>query len=172
MPSINIWGPHVWTLFHTLAENIHDDKFNDLKTLLFSHIKSICKFLPCPDCSNHASYFLSKVNIQKIKTRNEFSGLFYIFHNVVNQRVNKPMFPVSQVSKYKQIPIFHAYSNFMNVFHTSGNMNLLNDSFHRTFVLKNITEFFRANGRFFVPKNPKVKIEEIPLSLKKDEEEG
>ena len=31
MPSQSIWGPATWLLFHTLAEKIHEDKFNDIE---------------------------------------------------------------------------------------------------------------------------------------------
>ena len=37
------WGPPTWTLFHTLAEKIHEDTFPILGPQLFYHIKNICR---------------------------------------------------------------------------------------------------------------------------------
>ena len=55
------WGPPIWTLFHTLAEQITDEGYNVIGKQLYSYILKICKYLPCPDCSNHATIFFEKL---------------------------------------------------------------------------------------------------------------
>jgi len=99
MSPPEIWGPPVWTFFHTLAENINEDGFLNIKISLFSFIKRICTYLPCPDCSQHAIHFLAKVNINKIITKNDFKSMLYVFHNTVNKRKKKKMFNYNNIEK-------------------------------------------------------------------------
>ena len=49
--SPTTWGPPVWRFFHTLAEKMNEDKFQELGPQLFNLIRKICRVLPCPDCS-------------------------------------------------------------------------------------------------------------------------
>jgi hypothetical protein len=149
MPSINTWGPFVWNFFHALAENVREDKFIEIKLNLFGNIKNICSFLPCPECSLHAKHFLSKVNIDKIKSKQDFRSLIYIFHNMVNKKNNKPLYPFSQLQKYSSINVLHAFNQFVKVYNTNGNMNLLTDTFHRGLVVKNTATFLKSHVSFF-----------------------
>ena len=102
MSPPEIWGPPVWTFFHTLAENINEEGFSNIKFSLFSFIKRICNYLPCPDCSHHAIHFLAKVNINKIVTKNDFKNMLYVFHNSVNKRKRKTLFNHANLEKYKR----------------------------------------------------------------------
>jgi len=149
MPSLNTWGPPVWTFIHALAENVREDKFGEIKGSLFGTIKNICSFLPCPECSLHAKYFLNKINIQKINDKNEFRTVFYLFHNVVNKKNNKPLYSFSQIQKYKSVHVMHAFNQFVRVYNTKGNMNLLTDTFHRGMVVKNTMTFLKNNVACF-----------------------
>jgi hypothetical protein len=76
--SPNKWGPPIWAFFHTLAEKIPSDKFTQLFPSLFTFIVRICRVLPCPDCSNHASIFLSKVNPAGVRDKNDFKNILFI----------------------------------------------------------------------------------------------
>ena len=67
--STNVWGPPTWILFHTLIAKLTDDGFNTIGLQLFRYIKRICNNLPCPDCAQHATQFLSRVNMTTIKTK-------------------------------------------------------------------------------------------------------
>ena len=84
--SPNNWGPPIWTFFHVLTFKIKDERFNDLFPTLFGYVKRICRNLPCPECAQHASQFLTRVNISGIKTRTDFQNLMYFFHNLVNKK--------------------------------------------------------------------------------------
>ena len=149
MPSINTWGPFIWTFFHALAENVREEKFAEIKLNLFGTIKNICSFLPCPECSLHAKHFLSKVNIDKIKTKQDFRSLLYIFHNMVNKKNNKPLYSFSQIQKYSSVNVLHAFNQLVKVYNTNGNMNLLTDTFHRGLVVKNASTFLKNHVSFF-----------------------
>ena len=152
MSPPEIWGPPVWTFFHTLAEYIDEDHFINLKFSLFNIIRRICTFLPCPDCSQHAVHFLAKININKIKTKTEFKNMLYVFHNTVNKRKNKQLFNHSQLDKYKQYNIGTSFNQFVRVYHTKGNMNQLAESFQRKILLVDLKNWLINNNKYFKPK--------------------
>jgi len=144
------WGPPIWTLFHTLAEKIHEDKFSTLGHQLFILIKKICKVLPCPDCSMHASTFLAKINFAHIKTKSNFRYMLWHFHNSVNKRKNKPLFDFNRTTaRYVNLSLIAVYNQFVNVYKTKGNMRLLADNFQRTVVLKDAQKWISSNLRHF-----------------------
>jgi len=147
--SINKWGPPVWTLFHCLADKIKEEKFRELGPQLFLLLKKICSNLPCPDCSMHATLFLSKVNFNYIKTKEDFKNMIYIFHNMVNKRKNKPMFNVTDLTVYSNINLINAFNKFVDVYHTHGNMKLLADSFQRKLIVKDIKSWVMKNYNNF-----------------------
>lgn len=145
------WGPPVWTLFHTLAEKINPDKFSEISPQLFLHIKRICTYLPCPECSQHAVAFLNKVNFANIKTKTDLQNILYIFHNVVNKRKHKAVFDRTQVSgKYSSNNMINVYNNFISVYQTRGNMKLLAESFQRKIVVQDFKRWMIANMVNFV----------------------
>jgi len=151
MPPPEIWGPPIWTFFHTLAENINEEKFLIIKHSLFFFIKRICKFLPCPDCSHHASYFLAKVNINKIMTKNDFKNMLYVFHNTVNKRKKKTLFDHTNLEKYKKYNVVSVFNHFVSVYHTKGNMNLIAESFQRKLLLGELKTWLINNYKYFKP---------------------
>lgn len=149
MSPPEIWGPPVWTFFHTLAENINEDGFLNIKISLFSFIKRICTYLPCPDCSQHAIHFLAKVNINKIITKNDFKSMLYVFHNTVNKRKKKQMFNYNNLEKYKRYNVGSTFNHFVSVYHTKGNMNLIAESFQRNLLVKDLKNWLINNHKYF-----------------------
>lgn len=149
--SPNRWGPPIWTFFHTLAEKINEEQFPLVFPALFEFIKRICRILPCPDCSQHATIFLAKVNPEGVKCKNDFRNIMCIFHNVVNRRKDKPIFnPDALSSLYGNIGPIAAYNGFVSAFNTKGNMKLIADSFQRQLVLADFRKWFLTNIRFFL----------------------
>lgn len=148
--SPDVWGPPTWILFHTLAEKIHEDTFPILGSQLFFHIKKICANLPCPECSQHASAFLAKINFNGIKSKSEFKEMICFFHNTVNFRKKKPIFNPIGLDKYKKVNTITAYNNFVAVYHTRGNMKLLADSFQRKIVLVDFKKWLMNNIQSFL----------------------
>ena len=147
------WGPPVWNFIHTLAEKINEKSFNTIKNSFFLIIKKICLHLPCPECSQHANYFLMKVNISKINSKSEFKHMLFIFHNTVNKRKRKPIFNYNIVEKYKFMTIPNTYNNFINVYNTKGNLNLIMESFRRSIVIKELHLWLKQNYMHFRPTN-------------------
>ena len=152
MPPPSVWGPPIWTLFHCLAEKIHPDAYTHLSSALLNQIKQICKALPCPTCTQDATKFLSGININNYKSKEDFKKLFYIFHNWVNRKTGKNVFNYSDMDKYTNMNLINVINKFIEVYHTNGNMKLLTDSFQRQFIIKNFMTWIKTNNRaFYVP---------------------
>ena len=150
MSMVN-WGPSTWTLFHTLIEKLTDDGFNKIGITLFTYIRRICRNLPCPDCSQHATQFLSRINIDNIKSKKDLKDTIYIFHNVVNKRKNKPMYNINNLEQiYKTKNTIEVYNNFITHYKTTGNMRLLADSFQRQLLVKEFKKWIMHNIHFFI----------------------
>jgi hypothetical protein len=139
------WGPPLWVLFHGIVCKIKDDKFSFMGPQFFNIIKQICSNLPCPDCSQHATYFLSRVDFSKIKTKEDFIMLLYTFHNSVNKRNGKPLYSVSQLDSYNNVNLVVACRNFSVAYKTRGNMKLLADNFQRQMIMQNLSKWLLVN---------------------------
>ena len=144
MPAPEIWGPAVWTLFHTLIEHLNESAFNAVGPQLYQEFLKICKFLPCPECSADATNFLAKVNFSNIKSKIEFRNTFYIFHNWVNAKKRKQLFNYSNIQIYGKYNIIGVINKFISVYHTKGNMKMLNESFQRSMIVSNFKNWFTS----------------------------
>ena len=147
--SPNNWGPPIWMLFHTLAEKIKEDKFSEIGPQVFYMIKRVCTTLPCPECSMHATTFLSRIDFSGIKTKTDFKHILYIFHNAVNKRKNKPLFNVLDIANYATSNLILAFNNFVSVYNTRGNMKLLAESFQRKLIMREFRKWFMLNIQHF-----------------------
>jgi len=151
MSPPEIWGPPVWTLFHCLSACIKDDNsFLHLRKSIFQIILSICKNLPCPFCAQDASLFLGKINIETIKTKQEFINMLYLFHNYVNKKTKKQLYNSTNILKYNNCNLINVIHRFIKVYNTKGNMNLINESFQRQLTIKNFRQWFHNNVNHFV----------------------
>jgi hypothetical protein len=151
MPAPEVWGPATWTLFHVLAEKINEFVYPRIAGQLFDVIRRICSALPCPECAQDATIFLSKVKIQELRSKNDFKNMIYMFHNYVNAKKRRPLFNYANLEIYKRYNIVSVFNRFISVYHTKGNMRLLAESFQRQIIIKNIREWFSRNICFFVP---------------------
>ena len=90
-PETTVWGPPLWKVLHTLAE------FSDNSPLWFDILNSLETFIPCPVCKTHFTEY---------KTQNpapaDHQGIvdwFFILHNIVNARTNKPLYDAAGLPK-------------------------------------------------------------------------
>jgi len=150
MSPIDIWGPATWLLIHTLCEQVNEYIYMSFRQSLFNMISIICKNLPCPECSQHATQFLARTNLTNLKTKEEFSNFFYLFHNFVNKRKNKPLFDHSNIIMYKRVNINQVINNFISKFNTKGNMKLLNESFQRKLVIESFKKWIQLSSKAFI----------------------
>ena len=149
MPAPSIWGPPTWRLLHTLTEKIDENEFNKLMPQMFGLIKRICAYLPCPDCSQHATQFLAKLKLEQISTKLEFKNTMYLFHNMVNVRKKKPLYNYANMNVYQNLNIVNVFNNFVSVYNTKGNMKLLTESFQRSLIIKDLKRWLMANHNSF-----------------------
>ena len=152
MSPPEVWGPAVWTLFHTLAEKIDENAYPHLINSVFNIIVRICRFLPCPECAKEASSFLAKINIKNYKTKLEFKNMLYLFHNYVNAKKRKPLFDYTYINNYKNLNLIYVIKNFISKYNTKGNMKLLTESFQRSILIKDFINWFKANASAFISK--------------------
>jgi uncharacterized protein YvpB len=146
-----VWGPAIWTLFHTLIEKINEDEYKIIGIELYNFISQICNFLPCPECAKHASRFLSSVKLESVKTKEGLRKIIYILHNAVNLQKQKKLYNYDDLEIYKTKNIIVVYNNFIKCFKSStGNMKLINDGFQRQMIAKNFRKWFLKNFKSFI----------------------
>lgn len=145
-----VWGPPIWTLFHTLAEKINESHYSTIGLELYGYIKKICGYLPCPECSQHATRFLASIKLENVNTKDGLRKILYIFHNVVNVRKKKSLFLFEKLNDYKNKNIIQVFNRFISHYKTStGNMKLITDSFQRQMIIKNFRKWFLTNYKSF-----------------------
>jgi hypothetical protein len=155
MSPPEVWGPVIWSLFHTLSEKISEHSYNKIYPQLFLQFQKICKFLPCPECSRDASIFLEKIKIRNLKTKHDFKNLFYLFHNYVNAKKRKQLFNYANINIYKNYRIMNVINKFFAHYNTKGNMKLLTETFQRQFIINDFKKWFSSNiTAFFQPNIP------------------
>jgi hypothetical protein len=151
MSPPEVWGPAVWRLFHTLIEKLNDNYYVAVAPQLFNQIVRICKFLPCPECSNDASNFLAKIKLSDMKNKTEFKNTFYLFHNWVNAKKRRPLFNYSNMEIYKNYRLVDVINNFIANYQTKGNMKLLTESFQRQLIIKDFKKWITYSMPAFIP---------------------
>jgi hypothetical protein len=152
MSPPEVWGPAVWTLFHTLSEKIHEQSYHTISRQLFYMIIRICRFLPCPECSTDASNFLAKIKFSDIQTKIQLKNFLYLFHNHVNAKKRKRLFNYRNIDIYSRANIMNVINNFISKYQTKGNMKLIAESFQRQLIIKDFKNWFVGNIKAFIPK--------------------
>jgi hypothetical protein len=143
MPPPSVWGPPIWTFFHVLSCKVKEDKFTQFIKSWHPLMIKICGLLPCPECSQHATQFLGRVNLKDVPNKETYMNLLHFFHNSVNKRKGKPHFPPSFLEKYKHMDIQLSLKQFLRAYNVKGNMNMINESFRRSFVIKDIQNWIK-----------------------------
>ena len=143
------WGETTWFFMHTLAAKIKEDSFPVIGQQLIFQLMQICINLPCPECTQHAKSFWNKVSIGNIKTKEDLINLLHMFHNMVNYRKKYPMFKADGLVYYNSKNLIDTYNNFAKNFNTRGNMNLINESFHRNIMLSKLRVWLMGNISHF-----------------------
>jgi len=103
-PQNNIWGPHLWTILHSLGERLKGNSLEE--TRLWSGLLSSLRYsLPCPQCKKHYSDYYITHPISDIRI------WLYNLHNEVNNRIEKKGIVIEQLSEYsKPFHFTHHYS--------------------------------------------------------------
>ena len=110
------WAVPTWLFLHTLAANMPENKYPDLKHETLNQIKKICAVLPCPDCAQHATAYLSQLEVNHIPTKEALKVVLWKFHNVVNMQTKKPQFPLKSLEIYDRSNLAVMYNMFITEF--------------------------------------------------------
>jgi hypothetical protein len=143
--SPSYWGPSTWVFMHTLAAKIKEDSFPVIGPNLILVLIQISNNLPCPDCAKHAKEFWSKVKVANIKSKTDLVNLLFVFHNMVNKRRNVKGFKYENLKYYETKNVIETYNIFSRNFNTRGNMNLINESFHRNMMIASLKKWIMTN---------------------------
>lgn len=147
------WGPPTWYLFHTLAEKVNENNFAYIRNDLVNNIISICKNLPCPKCASHASEYMSKININSIRTKHDLKNMLFVFHNEVNSRTGTPQFSYEELNdKYSKAITTNIIQTFFVFFQDkSFNVSSITNNMHRARLIESLKNWFLQNVQFFDP---------------------
>jgi len=147
------WGPPTWYLFHTLAEKVNENNFAYIRNDLVNNIIAICKNLPCPKCASHASEYMSKINVNSIRTKNDLKNMLFIFHNEVNSRTGTPQFSYEELNdKYSKAIVMNIIQTFFIFFQDkSFNVSSITNNMHRARLIESLKNWFLQNIQFFDP---------------------
>jgi len=151
MPTLEEWGPATWRFFHTAAAKIRAESFPIIGKQLLYLIVQVCHNLPCPECREHATQFMAKMNHSTIKEKQHLKNMLYTFHNIVNRRKHKPPFNYEKLdATYEKLNLIEVYNTFIKYFHTRGNMQMISESFHRNQLLAKLQQWLKINIKHFV----------------------
>ena len=115
--STKEWGNITWKFFHTLAEQINESKFPEVRDELISIITGICQHLPCPDCTEHATNILKKAYTKNIRTKKHFVEFLRQLHNIVNIKLHKKTYTNEEIKiMYKQNNLGQIINQLINIY--------------------------------------------------------
>jgi hypothetical protein len=145
------WGEPTWFLFHTLAEKVKEEYFHTIRYELLNTIVIICKNLPCPDCANHATEYMKKVDFNSIKTKQDLKLMLFQFHNVVNQKKQFPLFPIDELdTKYSNANLVNIIQLFMFHFQDKHHsIRMIANDLYRSRIAEQLKIWFNNNICYF-----------------------
>lgn len=145
------WGEPIWTFFHTLAEKIKPEYYQQKSKELFDIIKLICKNLPCPICTEHATKYLNKISFLSLKTKDDMKLMLFQFHNEVNKRKQYQPFSLSELdSKYANAITINIMNNFIVSYSKkSRNVQMIATEMSKTAALKYTRKWLNDNMLIF-----------------------
>ncbi len=136
-----MWSHPTWETFHVFTANIIKDTFDETcKNEIIELFTNICNTIPCMLCRNHASEYMKTINKDEIKTARELELFFWKFHNDVNKRSRKALFPQEHLSIYKRKNVKNVATNFKQVL----NLYYRNES-----LLTQFDDFMKKNENKF-----------------------
>ena len=116
--STKEWGNITWKLFHTLAAQIDEDKFSEVREKLINIVIETCNHLPCPDCSDDASNkILKRASIKNIRTKIHFIEFLRQMHNIVNIKLFKKTFTMEEIKDmYNDVNLGATIQQFIYIY--------------------------------------------------------
>ena len=132
--STKEWGNITWKFFHTLAAQIKEDKFSEIRDKLIDIVIQTCSHLPCPDCTDHASNkVLKRAYIKNIKTKTHFIEFLRQLHNIVNIKLYKKTYTMEEIKNmYTDVNLYVTTNQFLKIYSKQHyNIRLITHNMHR-----------------------------------------
>ena len=146
------WGKPVWTFFHVMSQKIKPEYFNLIIKDFLNFVLLICSALPCPICSAHASEYLRAINFNNIRSKEDLINLFFVFHNVVNQRKLYAVLQRDNIPSYENENTVVVLRNFICAFEDkSRSMKLMADDLARSRISARFKFWINENIKYFEP---------------------
>lgn len=145
-----IWGKYTWYFFHTMAEKIKEDEFNNNRELLFGIVRQVCGILPCPTCRGHAVQSLKKVRWEQIQSREHFKRFLFEFHNQINKRKRLKIEQPSVLDIFKSANFANIIKAFSQAFNTKI-PQLMAEQMNRKMVVNDVIGKITNNRHIFNP---------------------
>jgi hypothetical protein len=145
------WGQPTWFLFHTLTHKIKDENFQSMKVDFINILFLICRNLPCPICAEHATTYVSNINVNSFQNKQQLKDFFFEFHNTLNKKKGYPIFHKADLDDtYSKAITTNIIQNFMIHYRDKARSirNISNDYF-REKAIQTIYQWLSANSVFF-----------------------
>ncbi|KAJ3130454.1 hypothetical protein HK098_000019 [Nowakowskiella sp. JEL0407] len=89
-------GRATWKFLHTMAGKYPNKPSPEEKKIMLNFIYGFAQVYPCGDCARHFSKLLKK-NPPNVTDKEGLSKWFCNAHNIVNKRLEKPIFDCDKV---------------------------------------------------------------------------
>jgi hypothetical protein len=123
------WGNITWKLFHTLAIQLDEKKFEHVKDLVIEIIVDTCRNLPCPICQKDATDLIKKAYLNKITSKKYLIEFLRQFHNIVNIKLHKKNVTETEINNiYKNTNLYNTIQEFIRIYNISYHNLKLNKS--------------------------------------------
>jgi hypothetical protein len=167
---ITAWSHPTWKLFHILTAKLNEKSFDKkFKNKCIKLFTNICNAIPCIHCRDHASEYMKTLNKDDIKTARDLELFFWMFHNEVNERINKTPFPKKKLKMYKKKSVKKITREFRIVLQLYYQNLFLSNEFN-ALMKKNQDKFLHCNKVKEVKKDDKVKVKkDDKVKVKKDD---
>ena len=103
MANNYVWANAYWNFFHIFSYNMNETKLNEKNIkLIHIFINTLVSLIPCDLCKIDTTQYFENKSFKTLKTKKEFVFFFYEFHNYVNKKTRKNLFPIKILNKYNK----------------------------------------------------------------------
>ena len=92
-------GRATWKFLHTMAARFPEEPTPDDRKTLETFIHLFGRLYPCGECAQHFRELLAKYPPQT-SSRNAAAGWLCFAHNLVNERLEKPIFDCNNIGDF------------------------------------------------------------------------
>ena len=92
-------GRATWKFLHTMVARFPEEPTTSDRTALETFIHLFGRLYPCGDCARHFRQLLAEYPPQT-SSRNAAAGWLCFAHNVVNERLEKPIFDCNNIGDF------------------------------------------------------------------------